>query len=160
MTTTNDKNLFIQNGQLYLAPTLTSDEIGKDSIFRGYTYRLGDKCTASSNSVGWITSLSYWARLNFLSCRAHAVSLLGVELLSTLCNLHVSAPKAKSLSNSGRLRLKLKTQGEIGFGLRFGCYPRVIPFMANGLLAVKLMYVTSNFALVSIFSPRLNHPLP
>lgn len=52
MTTTNDKNLFIQNGQLYLAPTLTSDEIGKDSIFRGYTYRLGDKCTASSNSVG------------------------------------------------------------------------------------------------------------
>lgn len=40
MTTTFDKNLFVQNGQLYIQPTLTSDEIGKDAIFNGGNYTL------------------------------------------------------------------------------------------------------------------------
>jgi hypothetical protein len=40
MTTTLDKNIFVQNGQLYISPTLTSDEIGNDAIFNGGTYTL------------------------------------------------------------------------------------------------------------------------
>jgi hypothetical protein len=40
MTTTFDKNLFVQNGQLYISPTLTSDEIGNDAIFNGGSYKL------------------------------------------------------------------------------------------------------------------------
>ena len=40
MTTTFDKNLFVQNGQLYIHPTLTSDEIGNDAIFNGGSYSL------------------------------------------------------------------------------------------------------------------------
>lgn len=40
MTTTFDKNLFVQNGQLYISPTLTSDEIGNDAIFNGGSYNL------------------------------------------------------------------------------------------------------------------------
>lgn len=40
MTTTFDKNLFVQNGQLYISPTLTSDEIGTDAIFNGANYSL------------------------------------------------------------------------------------------------------------------------
>lgn len=40
MTTTFDKNLFVQNGQLYINPTLTSDEIGNDAIFNDGSYKL------------------------------------------------------------------------------------------------------------------------
>ena len=40
MTTTFDKNLFVQNGQLYISPTLTSDEIGNDAVFNGGSYQL------------------------------------------------------------------------------------------------------------------------
>lgn len=77
MTTTKDKNLFIQNGQLYLAPTLTSDEIGKDAIFSGYTYPL-DGCTAAkSNSVRFILyspeSLLHQFLICLLSFRALVV---------------------------------------------------------------------------------------
>ena len=57
MTTDSDENLFIRNGQLYIVPTLTSDEIGEEAIFNGYTYRLSGcttrnttACTARSNA--------------------------------------------------------------------------------------------------------------
>ena len=46
MTTTFDKNLFVRNGQLYISPTLTSDEIGNDAIFNGGSYKL-DVCLHS-----------------------------------------------------------------------------------------------------------------
>lgn len=47
MTTSFDKNLFVQNGQLYIHPTLTSDEIGSDAIFNGGSYKL-DVCVPLS----------------------------------------------------------------------------------------------------------------
>jgi hypothetical protein len=40
MTTSFDKNLFVQNGQLYIYPTLTSEEIGNDAIFNDGSYKL------------------------------------------------------------------------------------------------------------------------
>jgi len=55
MTTTFDKNLFAQNGQLYIYPTLTSDEIGTDAIFNGGSYKLDD-CTNSTSSACSINS--------------------------------------------------------------------------------------------------------
>ena len=48
MTTQEDDNLFIRNGQLYIMPTLTSDEIGTDSIFNGYTYNVSG-CTNTNS---------------------------------------------------------------------------------------------------------------
>ncbi|OCB92028.1 hypothetical protein A7U60_g659 [Sanghuangporus baumii] len=49
MTTDSSDNLYIKNGQLYIMPTLTSDEIGESSIFDGYTYNLTG-CTESWNA--------------------------------------------------------------------------------------------------------------
>jgi len=40
MTTASENNLFVQNGQLYIHPTLTSEEIGNDAIFNGGSYKL------------------------------------------------------------------------------------------------------------------------
>ncbi|KAF8066799.1 glucan 1,3-beta-glucosidase [Lyophyllum atratum] len=46
MTTTSDRNVYIQNGQLYIMPTLTRDEV-PDYDQDGKTYNL-DGCTASA----------------------------------------------------------------------------------------------------------------
>lgn len=40
MTTDSDKNLYVKNGQLYMYPTLTSDEIGTSAIFNNGNYTL------------------------------------------------------------------------------------------------------------------------
>ena len=40
MTTDSPTNSFVKNGKLYILPTLTSDLIGRDAIFDGYTYNL------------------------------------------------------------------------------------------------------------------------
>lgn len=50
MTTASDKNLFVQNGQLYIHPTLTSEEIGNDAIFNGGRYGL-DVCITIAPAV-------------------------------------------------------------------------------------------------------------
>ena len=52
MTTASDANLFVQGGQLYILPTLTSDVIGKDAIFDGGSYSL-DGCT-TDNEVRYL----------------------------------------------------------------------------------------------------------
>ena len=44
MTTALDQNLFVQNGELFIMPTLTSDVVGKSAILDGGKYTL-DGCT-------------------------------------------------------------------------------------------------------------------
>ncbi|KAI0946598.1 hypothetical protein AcW1_010027 [Taiwanofungus camphoratus] len=56
MTTTKSKNLYVSDGQLYIMPTLTSDEIGEGSIFNGYTYDLGGACTTKNQTACSVTS--------------------------------------------------------------------------------------------------------
>ncbi|KAI0353342.1 concanavalin A-like lectin/glucanase [Trametes cingulata] len=51
MTTDSSDNLFVQDGQLYIMPTLTSDKIGKDAIFDGGSFDLGDACTTDNKTA-------------------------------------------------------------------------------------------------------------
>ena len=44
MATSSSKNSYIKDGKLYIMPTLTSDVIGNDAVFNGYTLNLTD-CT-------------------------------------------------------------------------------------------------------------------
>ena len=44
MTTNSPNNSFVEDGMLYIVPTLTSDVIGADNIFNGYTYNISG-CT-------------------------------------------------------------------------------------------------------------------
>ncbi|THU82609.1 concanavalin A-like lectin/glucanase [Dendrothele bispora CBS 962.96] len=50
ITTNSDDNLKVQNGQLYIIPTLTSDSIGTDKIFDGFTYNV-DGCTTDNKTA-------------------------------------------------------------------------------------------------------------
>ena len=47
MTTTSPNNSFVEDGILYIVPTLTSDAIGSSAIFDGYTYNVSG-CTSSN----------------------------------------------------------------------------------------------------------------
>lgn len=44
MTTSSSNNSYVQNGYLYITPTLTSDAIGTGNVLHSYTYNLTD-CT-------------------------------------------------------------------------------------------------------------------
>jgi len=44
MTTKSSNNSFVRNGHLYIAPTLTADNIGEDAVLDGYVYNITD-CT-------------------------------------------------------------------------------------------------------------------
>jgi beta-glucanase (GH16 family) len=44
MTTDSSNNSFVQNNQLYIVPTLTSDAIGAAAIYDGYVFNATD-CT-------------------------------------------------------------------------------------------------------------------
>ncbi|KAF5393090.1 hypothetical protein D9757_001244 [Collybiopsis confluens] len=55
--TNKDENLKIQNSELYIVPTLTSNSVGgTSSIFDGYTYDLGDDCTTDNKTACSVTS--------------------------------------------------------------------------------------------------------
>ncbi|KAH9896600.1 concanavalin A-like lectin/glucanase [Cubamyces lactineus] len=51
MTTDSSDNLFVQDGQLYIMPTFTSDKIGRDAILDGGSYDLGNACTTSNKTA-------------------------------------------------------------------------------------------------------------
>ncbi|OSD04758.1 glycoside hydrolase family 16 protein [Trametes coccinea BRFM310] len=50
MTTNSPNNSFVRDGRLYIVPTLTSDVIGYNNIFNGYTYNISG-CTDTDTST-------------------------------------------------------------------------------------------------------------
>ncbi|KAF9075488.1 concanavalin A-like lectin/glucanase domain-containing protein [Rhodocollybia butyracea] len=51
-----DENLKVQNGNLYIIPTLTSQDIGAQNVFGGYKYDLGSDCTTTNETACSVTS--------------------------------------------------------------------------------------------------------
>ncbi|GBE84302.1 glycoside hydrolase family 16 protein [Sparassis crispa] len=90
MTTTDSKNLYVNNGELYIMPTLTSDEIGEGSVLDGYTYPLQgcttDNATAcsatSSNSSGTVVNPVQSARISTIN--SHSIRYGRVEVSAKL----------------------------------------------------------------------------
>ncbi|KAI0357221.1 concanavalin A-like lectin/glucanase [Trametes cingulata] len=55
MTTESTNNSFVRDGHLYIVPTLTSDVIGYDSLFDGYTYNLTGCTDADLTACGAVS---------------------------------------------------------------------------------------------------------
>jgi beta-glucanase (GH16 family) len=55
MTTSSSNNSFVQNNQLYIVPTLTSEVIGDAAIYDGYTFNATD-CTYNTTHGATYTS--------------------------------------------------------------------------------------------------------
>ncbi|TFY58030.1 hypothetical protein EVJ58_g6670 [Rhodofomes roseus] len=75
MTTDSSNNSFVQDGKLYIVPTLTSDVIGYDHVLNGYTYNISG-CTSSNHSAcGAVSNSSSGAVINpVMSARLSTVS--------------------------------------------------------------------------------------
>ena len=56
MTTSSSNNTFIENGVLYLVPTLTSDVIGREAIFDAFTFNLTDCTNVNGTSCGAVSN--------------------------------------------------------------------------------------------------------
>ena len=80
MTTSSSNNSYTSNGYLYITPTLTSDIIGTDAIFNGYTYNLTD-CTYNLTNPealpGSTNSTGFDATAYYQSCGAVSNSTTG-----------------------------------------------------------------------------------
>ncbi|KAK9451882.1 concanavalin A-like lectin/glucanase domain-containing protein [Limtongia smithiae] len=50
-TTSNSNNSYVEDGKLYIVPTLTSDVIGEDNLLNGYTVNLTSDGTCSSSTL-------------------------------------------------------------------------------------------------------------
>ncbi|CDO70157.1 Glycoside Hydrolase Family 16 protein [Trametes cinnabarina] len=56
MTTDSPNNSFVRDGRLYIVPTLTSDVIGYNNIFNGYTYNLTGCTDGNSTNCGAVSN--------------------------------------------------------------------------------------------------------
>lgn len=58
MTTSSSNNSYIEDGILYIVPTLTSENIGNSSVFNGYTYNLTGCTDANLTACSAISNLT------------------------------------------------------------------------------------------------------
>ncbi|TKY84696.1 hypothetical protein EX895_006598 [Sporisorium graminicola] len=90
MTTTQTNNSFIEDGTLYLVPTLTSDEVGEAAITGNATYSLNSTCTAYP--------------LTQAACESVANATLG-EILQPVKSARI---RSKASINRGRIEVRAR----------------------------------------------------
>lgn len=66
-TTNSDNNSFVQDGTLYLVPTLTSDVLGEDAITDGYTLNLTATGECTSTNITQCVAVSNSSRLTVIN---------------------------------------------------------------------------------------------
>jgi hypothetical protein len=64
MTTGSSNNSFIRNNQLYILPTLTSDVIGQNAIFNGYTFNVTGCTNTNLTACGAVSNSTSGAVIN------------------------------------------------------------------------------------------------
>ncbi|KAF8260586.1 glycoside hydrolase family 16 protein [Lactarius quietus] len=64
MATASSNNSFIRNNQLYILPTLTSDVIGQNAVFNGYTFNVTGCTNSNLTSCGAVSNSTSGAVIN------------------------------------------------------------------------------------------------
>lgn len=64
MTTNSPNNSFVEDGMLYIVPTLTSDVIGYDNVFNGYTYNVSGCTNTNLTACGAVSNSTSGAVIN------------------------------------------------------------------------------------------------
>ncbi|KAI0791239.1 concanavalin A-like lectin/glucanase domain-containing protein [Abortiporus biennis] len=90
MTTNSQNNSFVQDGHLYIVPTLTSDVIGSDAIFNGYTYNITGCTNANVSACGAVSNFTTASVINpvmtarLTTRKSHHIQFGKVEILAKL----------------------------------------------------------------------------
>ncbi|THH03826.1 hypothetical protein EW145_g5982 [Phellinidium pouzarii] len=58
MATASPNNSYVEDGILYIVPTLTADEIGESAIFNGYTYNITGCTTLNATACGAVSNIT------------------------------------------------------------------------------------------------------
>ncbi|KIK81340.1 glycoside hydrolase family 16 protein [Paxillus rubicundulus Ve08.2h10] len=106
MTTSSTNNSYVQNGYLYLTPTLTSDAIGTDNLFNGYTYNLTDctyNLTNPESLPGSTNSSSFDPTAYYQACGAVSNTTTGT-IINPVQSARVSTMQSASIKY-GRVEL-------------------------------------------------------
>ena len=91
MTTNSPNNSFVQDGKLYMVPTLTSDVIGEAAVRDGFVYNITG-CTAmnETSGCGAVSNLTARTVINpvmsarISTKRSHAITYGKVEVVAKL----------------------------------------------------------------------------
>ncbi|KAJ3488610.1 hypothetical protein NLI96_g2713 [Meripilus lineatus] len=90
MATNSLNNSFVKDGQLYIVPTLTSDVIGLQSVFDGYTYNITGCTNKNLTACGAVSNMTTGAVINpVMSARlttknSHHIQFGKVEVVAKL----------------------------------------------------------------------------
>ncbi|KAF8656014.1 hypothetical protein AX16_002802 [Volvariella volvacea WC 439] len=103
MTTASQNNSYVQDGKLYIVPTLTSDSLGMDGVFDGVVYNITG-CTFNETrpDSGFITDPSTGDRVFDTAGYTRACSAVSNRTAGTVVNPVQSA----RLSTKGRYSIK------------------------------------------------------
>ncbi|KAI9459526.1 glycoside hydrolase family 16 protein [Boletus coccyginus] len=109
MTTSSTDNSYVQDGYLYITPTLTSDIIGRDNVLNGYTYNLTD-CTYNTTSPealpGGSNSSVFDATAYYKACGAVSNSTSGA-VINPVRSARISTRNSASI-RYGRVEVRAK----------------------------------------------------
>ncbi|KAF9231780.1 glycoside hydrolase family 16 protein [Melanogaster broomeanus] len=100
MTTSSTNNSYVQDGYLYITPTLTSDIIGSENMFNGYSYNLTD-CTYNITNPSNATSFD--ATAYYQSCGAVSNTTTGA-IINPVQSARISTRNSASIKY-GRVEL-------------------------------------------------------
>jgi hypothetical protein len=56
--TNSPNNSFVEDGKLYIVPTLTSDVIGPDAVFNGFTYNITGCTSLNASACGAVSNVT------------------------------------------------------------------------------------------------------
>jgi len=109
MTTSSTDNSYVQDGYLYITPTLTSDIIGMDNVFNGYTYNLTD-CTYNTTNPealpGGGNSSTFDASAYYGACGAVSNTTSGA-VINPVRSARISTRNSASI-RYGRVEVRAK----------------------------------------------------
>ncbi|EIW77739.1 glycoside hydrolase family 16 protein [Coniophora puteana RWD-64-598 SS2] len=113
MTTSSSNNSYVQNGYLYLTPTLTADEIGQSNVMNGYTYNLTDctynvtnPATLPGSSTASATGTTFDATAYYQSCGAVSNSTSGT-IINPVQSARISTRNSASI-RYGKVEVRAK----------------------------------------------------
>ena len=106
MTTTSVNNSFIQNGMLYIVPTLTSDNIGSAAVLDGAVYNITG-CTFNITSPNNGTVNGVFDKAGYLAaCSAVSNATLGT-VINPVQSARLSTRNSASI-RFGRVEIRAK----------------------------------------------------
>jgi beta-glucanase (GH16 family) len=109
MTTSSTNNSYVQDGYLYITPTLTSDIIGIDNVLNGYTYNLTDCTYNSTNSdtlPGGTNSSTFDATAYYQACGVVSNTTSGT-VINPVQSARISTRNSASIQY-GRVEVRAK----------------------------------------------------